>query len=164
MELNQEQKTLEVKSKKNYPMAVFSVIWLILFCLKFKSLNDNFLEFNFNATVFCIGIYILTLYFIYQLIWTLFGVTVFIISDKTLTVKSGISFIKRTKIFFIDQIFNVKIKSNVDSSTTWGFQGIRFSDYKSTVLSFNYRKQEIILGANLSTFDIDKLRKWITPN
>lgn len=156
-----EFKILKAPAKKNYITIAFTIIWLIVFSLKFKYINAALLKSDLNSIVICSAVYLFTIYLIYQLIWGLFGESVFSISEDKLVVKSGIYVIKRTMIYDLNKISNVRITST-NSSTYWGFQGIRFYDYKVTVLCFNYNKEEVTLGKNLGPFDFEKLKTWLS--
>lgn len=162
MNLNLEQKILTVKTRKDYKTVVFTIIWLFILCVKFKYINDGFLKPDYQSKIFSIGIYLVTIYLIYQTIWSLIGETIFSISNNSFIVKSGILFLKWTNTYTIDHITSVKIKSDVSSSSYWGFLGVRYSDYQTSVLCFNYNNKEVILGLNLSPFDLDALKKWIS--
>ena len=161
MNLNLEPKILRVKSGKDYKTIIFTIIWLFILLAKIKYINDGLYKPDFQSKAFSISIFIVTFYLIYETIWILVGETIFSISDNSLIVKSGIFFLKRTKRYMINHISNVKIKSDVPSSAYWGFLGARFYDYK-TILCFNYNSKQVILGLNLSSFDLDTLEKWIS--
>lgn len=143
-----------VKSKKNYPMIAFAVVYLIAAIINID-LFDN------TSPLMFVLVGVFTLYFIYQLIWIAFGETIFEINNENLIVKSGLPFIKNNKIYDITQISNVRTIM-MESSTYWGFTGFRLADYKSPVICFNYNKKEVFLGKNLAEFNLDELKKWIS--
>jgi hypothetical protein len=130
---------------------------------KFKYINEGLFKPDFGSKAFTIGIYLFAVYFIYQAIWSLLGETVFIVADNSLIVKSGLSRLTTTRVYSLNQISDIGIRRDVQSSSYyWGFIGFRSADSESSIIFFNYHNQEIILGANLSTFNMDELKKWIS--
>jgi hypothetical protein len=154
MASSEEQKLLIVKSKANYPLIIFAVAWLFAVVFNINRLYTN----SIITLVLICGF---TLYLIYQVIWIVWGKTIFKTDDNNLIVTTGFSIIKKTNRYNISQISAVRIKS-VESSTYWGFTGFRFADDHTSVIRFDYNKIEIILGRNLAEFDYDKLKNWLS--
>lgn len=162
MNLAPEQKMLKVQAKRNYITIAFTIIWLFIFCIKIKDINAEFLKQDYQSKIFPVGMYMFTIYLVYQTIWSLIGETTFSISGRALIVESSVLFLKRTNTYTINHITGIKLRSNVPSSSYWGFLDMRFSDYQATVLCFNYNNKEVMLGLNLSPFDLETLKQWIS--
>jgi hypothetical protein len=50
----------------------------------------------------------------------------------------------------------------ISLTTTSGFQGAQVSESKIPVICFNYNNQKVVLGLDLSSFDLETLKKWIS--
>jgi hypothetical protein len=169
MSAKNPQKTIEAKSKRNYPKIIVSIIILIAFCLKYKDIQAGLFKDSLASILFIVFIDLFMALIFFQIIWAFIGETTFSIVDNSLIVKTGIPYIKSTREYLIDKISDVKLKSIVNSTnffgikmySTWGVPGYDFFNSKSTVISFNYNGKEVILGGNSSQFDIDELKGWI---
>ena len=169
-----ESKTIKVKSRINLLAMIFGIFWIGLAIAILASKFGNYESFEKLNTCYKILIvfaFIFTIGCIYELLWFFFGETTFTISSsKSLVVTSGILFFKKTNTYFINQISGVRISSEVPSlkfmgislTTTSGFQGVQVSESKIPVICFNYNNQKIVLGSDLSSFDLETLKKWIS--
>jgi len=153
-------KQLKTQNNKNYIIIVFALIWLLVFVFKIKAINSLFIKSDLNDKILMLGVYVFTFYFVWQLIWLGIGETIFILTDDLFIVKSGIPYLKVSKEYSKKKMKNIHIKSDIDSHTYWGFQGLRFFDSKRVGLAFMYENQQIILGENLPSTKLDNLIGW----
>jgi hypothetical protein len=162
MNPERERKILKVKGVKNYPFMIFSILWILIFIVKLNSVNSIFLKSDYESYILGIAIYIFTGYNFYQLMWAFFGETYYIVCENNFTVNSGIFFIRRIKIYLINQITDVRIKNDVKSSTYWGFLGFRFYSENTSAITFMYKRKNIVLEVNSAGFDLSTLKDWIS--
>lgn len=161
MNLNAAQNpTIAFNSKKEYLKIAFYVIWIGGIIIEVHSLNVYILTLSLKSVFFGALFYMLTIYFIYQLIWMLFGKTTFKVSDDGLNINYNVFIFKKADSFAISDISDIKAHINIKASTYQGFTGVRIYD-RISFITFNYNNTEITLGKDLSETDIIALKSWL---
>jgi hypothetical protein len=161
MNLNAAQNpTIAFNSKKEYLKIAFYVIWIGGIIIEGHSLNVYILTLSLKSVFFGALFYLLTIYFIYQLIWMLFGKTTLKVLDGTLVVNHILFIFKKEKSFVISNVSDIKSNINIKASTYQGFMGVRIYD-RISFLTFKYNNKEITLGKDLSENDVISLKSWL---
>ena len=158
--------SLTVKSRLFYIQAIIYFIIAGIFILKLKDVpvvlfhfNAN-PPFNFDSPLIISIFYLLSLYFIYELIWMLIGETTFSINNGIMTITHKIIITYSTRKYDINEIKNVRIENNIPTGIMWGFQGFYFN-ITTSAISFDYNNNKIMLGSNLEKFDLKQLMEVI---
>ena len=161
MNLNAAQNpTIAFHSKKEYLKIAFYVIWIGGIIIEVHSLNVYILTLSLKSVFFGALFYMLTIYFIYQLIWMLFCKTTLKVSDGNLIINPILFILKKEKSFVIANVSDIKAHINIKASTYQGFTGVRIYD-RISFITFNYNNTEITLGKDLSETDIIALKSWL---
>jgi hypothetical protein len=166
--INELKQVTVIKSNKKYFILPLSIIWFYIVSLEITR-PHNFSKIDLILTGEVIVFILITLGFIYEIMWFLFGKTIITITDEDVSVTNGIFFLKETKNYKKDHISDIRI--NYEQTTfslfgiklynTWGFQGSYFNDSKNPVLIFNYNKQIVKITSNLAIDDMEILKKQL---